>query len=50
MLEPKYGVLAQLNRVLEKPDSLSQLENCLWLIANVIGESADLCKLVLSST
>lgn len=38
VLEPKYGVLAQVERILIRCDSYDLFENCLWLLANALGE------------
>ena len=38
VMEPKYGVLAQVERVLVRGDSYDQLENSLWFLGNALGE------------
>ena len=47
MLEPKYGVFAQVNRVLTQQHTYELLENNLWLLANITGDCDELCNLVL---
>ena len=50
MLEPKYGVLAQVNRVLAQQHTYELLENNLWLLANITGDCHELCNLVMQET
>ena len=50
MLEPKYGVFAQVNRVLAQQHTYELLENNLWLLANITGDCHELCNLVMQET
>ena len=50
MLEPKYGVLAQVNRVFDHSQTFELLENTLWLLANVTGEKTEFCLMILKET
>ena len=50
MLEPKYGVFAQVNRVLVQQHTYELLENNLWLLANITGDCHELCNLVMQET
>ena len=50
MLQPKYGVLAQVNRVLDQAQTYELLENTLWLLANVSGDDIYFCKVILKET
>ena len=50
MLEPKYGVLPQVQRVLAQPRTYDLLENSLWLVANISGDSAKMCKKIIKGT
>ena len=51
ILQPKYGILAHLNRALKLNDiGHDHLSNLLWLIANLISESSVICQKVLTST
>ena len=51
VMEPKYGVLAQVERVLVRGDSYDQLENSLWFLGNALGEKCSrLTGQILSET
>ena len=50
MLQTKYGLLLQCCRVLAQPHTYELLENCLWLLANMTGDSEKLCKRIIRET
>ena len=52
MLQPKYGVLVHTQRILERLDYLDgvdHLENALWLLGNLTGDSEKMCEHVLEN-
>ena len=49
ILAPKYGVIAQIKRVLEQSEvQVEMLENTLWLLSNVMCEDPSMCKKILT--
>ena len=50
IIQPKYGVLDCVSRVLERAEDGDMLENSLWLLSNLILDSKHICHKVIEET